>query len=97
MRRMTAVALASVLFAGCGGASDKASTARTAPTHEETMTIATDAYLYGYPLVIADVTRQVMTAVAKEGDTMKAPPNQFVHVRAFLPVSASEQRDAPLL
>ena len=47
------------------------------------MAVATDAYLFGYPLVIADVTRQVMTAVAKEGDTMKAPPNQFVHVRAF--------------
>ena len=46
------------------------------------MAVATDAYVFGYPLVIVDMTRQVMTAVAK-GDTMKAPPNQFVHIRAF--------------
>ena len=83
MLKMTGMALAGALLAGCGGASDEAPTARTAPAPVETMTIATDAYLFGYPLVIADVTRQVMTAVASEGDTMKAPPNQFVHVRAF--------------
>jgi len=43
---------------------------------------AADAYLFGYPLVVMDVSRQVMTAVPK-ADAHKAPINQFVHAQAF--------------
>ena len=49
---------------------------------EEALKIATDAYIYGYPLVLMDVTREVMTAVPKPG-ARKAPVNQFVHLREF--------------
>ena len=59
MLRMTAVALASVLVASCGGTPDTATTARKAPTQEETTALANDAYVFGYPLVIVDMTRQV--------------------------------------
>src|SRR5262245_49954707 len=48
-----------------------------------TAEIAAEAYIYGYPLVIADITRRVMTAVPKVDGAMKAPINQFVHTRAF--------------
>ncbi len=44
--------------------------------------LAVDAYLYGYPLVIMDVTRQGFTAVPK-AEGMKAPVNQMLHIRAF--------------
>jgi hypothetical protein len=44
--------------------------------------IAVEAYIFGYPLVLMDVTRQVMTAVPKAG-ALKAPVNQFVHLREF--------------
>jgi len=44
--------------------------------------IAVEAYVFGYPLVLMDVTRQVMTAVPKAG-ALKAPVNQFIHVREF--------------
>jgi hypothetical protein len=44
--------------------------------------IAVDAYVFGYPLVLMDVTRQVMTAVPKAG-AHKAPANQFLHIREF--------------
>ncbi|HMF13491.1 MAG TPA: DUF1254 domain-containing protein, partial [Gemmataceae bacterium] len=51
-------------------------------TEDEAARIAVDAYVYGYPLVLMDVTRQVLTAVSKpEGH--KAPVNQFVHVKEF--------------
>ncbi len=44
--------------------------------------IAADAYVFGYPLVLMDVTRRLSTAVPAPAGT-RAPMNQFVHVRAF--------------
>jgi hypothetical protein len=49
---------------------------------DEATEIAVEAYVFGYPLVLMDVTRQVMTAVPKAG-ALKAPVNQFIHVREF--------------
>jgi hypothetical protein len=51
-------------------------------TEDDALKLGVDAYVYGYPLVLMDVTRQVMTAVPKV-DAHKAPPNQFVHAREF--------------
>lgn len=39
--------------------------------------LATDAYIYGYPLVIMEMTRRVLTNVAKPAGT-KAPMGQFI-------------------
>ena len=36
---------------------------------EEALAIGEDAYIFGYPLVLMDVTRSVMTAVPKVEDT----------------------------
>jgi hypothetical protein len=44
--------------------------------------IGIEAYLYGYPIVLMDVTRQVATAVPK-ADEKRAPVNQFHHSKAF--------------
>jgi hypothetical protein len=49
---------------------------------EEALRIGIDAYIYGYPLVLMDVTRRVATAAPKVTDR-KAPINQFRHNRAF--------------
>jgi hypothetical protein len=43
---------------------------------------AIDAYIYGYPLVLMDVTRQVMTNVSGPGKHA-APLNQLAHMRTF--------------
>lgn len=43
---------------------------------------AQKAYLYGYPLILMERTRQVSTAVP-QSDASRAPINQFVHIRAF--------------
>jgi hypothetical protein len=51
-------------------------------TADEAEKIAVDAYIYGYPLVLMDVTKKVATNVPKvEGE--KAPVNQICHLRAF--------------
>jgi hypothetical protein len=51
-------------------------------TADEAEKIAVDAYIYGYPLVLMNVTKKVTTNVPKaEGGN--APVNQFCHLRAF--------------
>jgi hypothetical protein len=51
------------------------------------------ADVFGYPLVLMDVTRQVMTAVPKVDDKrLKAPVNQFAHVREFPDASFRDVR-----
>jgi hypothetical protein len=51
-------------------------------TEEQAAKVAEDAYIFGYPLVLMDITKAVSTAVPKPEGT-KAPINQFAHVRAF--------------
>lgn len=51
-------------------------------TVEDATQIATEAYIFGYPLVTMDMTREVMTNTAKAGST-KAPMGQFANLKAF--------------
>ncbi|HET8697526.1 MAG TPA: DUF1254 domain-containing protein [Gammaproteobacteria bacterium] len=47
--------------------------------------IATNAYVFGYPLVLVDVTQETSTAVAApRSDSLNAPLNQFAHARGLL-------------
>ncbi len=60
------------------------STAKTQPSAtdiDKASKECAEAFIYGYPLVLMDVTRQVMTAVPNAGE--KAPSNQFGHMRKF--------------
>jgi len=51
-------------------------------TEEEAYQLAVDAYIYGYPLVVMDSVRRVMTNVAvPQGKA--APMGQFAHFRSF--------------
>ncbi|MFA4912125.1 MAG: DUF1254 domain-containing protein [Burkholderiaceae bacterium] len=58
-------------------------------TAEELQRIASDAYIYAYPMVLMEVTRRASTNVASpiEG---KAPMNQFAH-RTTLPDAAARE------
>ena len=49
---------------------------------EEAEAIATLAYGYGFPIVLMDVSREVVTAVPSV-EAQKGPINQFVHVAEF--------------
>jgi hypothetical protein len=51
-------------------------------TQEDARKLGAEAYVFGYPLVLMDVTRQVSTAVPKVLG-QRAPVNQFAHLRTF--------------
>src|SRR5262245_60822414 len=54
------------------------------PSPEETYRIAFSAYQYAYPLVSMELTRRQAVNVADAtAVTMRAPTNQFAHVRAY--------------
>src|SRR5690348_16193512 len=49
---------------------------------EDVLQIATEAYIYGYPLVTMDMTRRALTNVAEPGPT-RAPMGQFIKMRTY--------------
>ena len=49
---------------------------------DELRVIATEAYVYLYPLVTMDITRRQMTNVVK-AEGISAPVNQFANIRAY--------------
>lgn len=51
-------------------------------TEKEAEFIAIEAYIYGYPLVTMDLTRQVMTNTVESKGT-KAPMGQFANLREY--------------
>ncbi|MFE7802154.1 DUF1254 domain-containing protein [Nocardia sp. NPDC057440] len=79
---VAAATVASASLAACGTSEKSSSTSENLPP-EDPKAIATDAYIFGYPLVLMDVTR-----VAAEKIT---PTNTFQHA-AGLPTS--DRRDA---
>lgn len=53
-----------------------------ATSASETSRVAADAYIFGYPLVLMDATRQIATATSTPSAT-RAPTNCFAHLREF--------------
>ena len=51
-------------------------------SEKDTRAIAVEAFLFGYPLVLMDLTRAVMTNVAQP-QASSAPENQIGQMRAF--------------
>ncbi len=49
---------------------------------EDFLEIASDAYIYGYPLVTMDMTRRALTNVAEPGPT-RAPMGQLIKLRTY--------------
>jgi hypothetical protein len=88
-----AVLAGTVALAMCAGckteSQQKPSAAKAALTARETMDIATEAYIFGYPLVKMDLTRQVMTNV-RLPEGMNAPMGQFARIRTYPPASNHE-------
>lgn len=62
-------------------------------TEQEIIENAIEAYLYGYPLVTMDLTREVMTNV-QEPKGLKGPMGQFINARAY-PTAAFKDVTAP--
>ncbi|HET8724829.1 MAG TPA: DUF1254 domain-containing protein [Anaeromyxobacteraceae bacterium] len=67
--------------------------ALAAAKEKEALEIGVDAYVYGYPLVTMEMTRRVMTNVAKPEGT-RAPMGQLVRLREY-PTAAFRDVTAP--
>jgi hypothetical protein len=67
--------------------------ASSALTPDEAAKIATDAYVYGYPLVTMEYTRRVLTNAAEAG-SLKAPMGQLARSRSY-PTAAFHDVTAP--
>lgn len=65
------------LFLSCAHESEK-------PKSQTQAEVLAEAYEYGFPLVLMDVTREHATNVARpDTSKLKAPMNQFVHAKRF--------------
>jgi hypothetical protein len=74
-----AVAALMLLMVGCNSKQDSG-TAK--PGLEEAVSAATDAYVYGYPLVTMDMTRKRFTNVVQP-DAAHAPMGQLLKLRTY--------------
>jgi hypothetical protein len=74
---------AAALSASLASKSARAQTAGSAAS-DDALDIAREAYIYGYPLVLMDLTREQLTNfVEPPGLPGHGPPNQFIHLREF--------------
>ena len=59
--------------------------AQSAITEQEAQSIAADAYIYFYPLILMDITRKQSTNIEPGKEFGKGPMNTFVNVPAYPP------------
>ena len=62
-----------------------AAQAQSAITEQEAQSIAADAYIYFYPLVLMDITRKQSTNIQPGKEFGKGPMNMFVNVPEYPP------------
>lgn len=74
-----------ILAALMGTAVVQASAGAASPSAADVQKIATEAYIYAYPMVLMEVTRRVSTNVDASDPKggIRAPMNQFAHVAEF--------------
>jgi hypothetical protein len=90
--RVLALAL---LLVALGGSRASAQQAAAPLSAGEATAIATDAYIYGYPLITMEYTRRVLTNVAEAGaGSLNAPMGQLARSRSY-PTAAFRGVTAP--
>ncbi len=83
IKRTTAVlGLAAILGLSFLACSNKPNGSTESPGRKEAVSAATDAYIYGYPLVTMDMTRKQFTNVASP-DAAHAPMGQILKLRTY--------------
>src|SRR5262245_9420742 len=76
-------AIAAMLFAAITWASPAPGQQSQRISPQEAESIATEAYIYLYPLITMDVTRRQLTNIEPGKMTGRGPMNTFTHVREF--------------
>ena len=87
------VLLLALLLVALNGQHASAQQAAAPLSADEATAIATDAYIYGYPLVTVEMTRRVVTNVATPVG-LRAPMGQFAIAREY-PTAAFKDVTAP--
>jgi hypothetical protein len=91
---MVLALVVAVMMPGCSQEKAPAPAQKAAgPSELEIAAIATEAYIFGYPLVTMEMTRRVLTNVAAPG-AQKAPVGQFARLREY-PTQANKEVTAP--
>ena len=92
IRLVAGAAGVAALLAGCAAVPPDESPIRAAvqPTRDDARVLAVEVYTYAYPLVLTDVTREVMAARASAGATGQTAVNTFVHQRGAPRPGASD-------
>jgi hypothetical protein len=80
--RFFAALLIVLIMVGMLGCTPKQESSASAPGLEEAVSTATEAYIYGYPLVTMDMTRKQFTNVAAP-DAAHAPMGQILKFRTY--------------
>lgn len=78
MARFTLITGMFMIFISCANQHQQA-----VKSDEDIMAIASKAYIYGYPLVLMDLTQKLSTNVEAPNAFANAPINQFGHFRQF--------------
>lgn len=82
MKFMTLTFLVMMILVGCSHKKEEKPGA---------VPVLTEAYTYGFPLVLMDLTREEMTNVARaDSKKVRAPMNQFVHTTAIPQVNSKQ-------
>src|SRR5512136_434186 len=84
---MVFVFVLAAMLSACGEKKEPAKTEKpkvdeAAAKEKETLETGIEAYIYGYPLVTMEMTRRVMTNVAKPEAT-RAPMGWFIKMREY--------------
>ncbi|MEP9398167.1 DUF1254 domain-containing protein [Mesorhizobium sp. KR2-14] len=82
---MKSIVLSGLVLAGSLALLAVSASAQDSVTEEEAHAIAVDAYLYFYPLITMDVTRQQSVNVEHPTELGKAPMNTFANVPTYPP------------
>lgn len=92
IRLVAGAAGVAALLAGCATVAPDESPMRAAvqPTRDDARALAVEVYTYAYPLVLTDVTREVMAARASAGAAGQTAVNTFVHQRGAPRPGASD-------
>jgi hypothetical protein len=81
---VAALALASSLATALSQVTSTSTSASTQSTSaDEARTVAEEAYVYLYPLILMDLTRKQLTNLDARTNPFGGPPNAFTHVRTF--------------